>query len=276
MKDQTLFQGVTSSDLLRALESVGAADASVLFVHSEMSFGKPNAELGKTALLQGVLDVLLELKVPTLVVPTFTFSFCNGVPYNRQQSRSKMGVLNEYIRKLPAATRSVDPLMSCAAIGADLSFVENLSRNSIGEGCTFDKLHAAKTARFLFLGVGAAKCMTYTHYVEEREHVPYRYDRPFAGTIVDGDREYQDTYNLFVRYKGVVPESTTKFEDFVTNTGLMKKVALGDNFVSSISEPDAYASIAGKIHENAAYFLAAPMPAQLEKTFELAAEMVAL
>jgi aminoglycoside 3-N-acetyltransferase len=276
MKDTVLFQGVTSSDLLRCLEAVDAAECSVLFVHSEMSFGKPNPELGKTALLQGVLDTLLELKVPTLVVPTFTFSFCNGVSYNVQQSRSKMGVLNEYIRKLPGTTRSVDPLMSCAALGTDKSFVTNLGHNSIGEGCTFDKLHAAKTARFLFLGVGAAKCMTYTHYVEEREHVPYRYDRPFTGTIVDGDREYQDTYNLFVRYKGVVPEATTKFEDFITNTGLMKKVPCGDNFVSSISESVAYDAIAGKIRENAEYFLAAPMPAQLEKTFELASEMVAL
>lgn len=276
MKDQALFQGVTSSDLLRCLEAVDAAACSVLFVHSEMSFGKPNPQLTKTALLQGVLDVLLELGVPTLVVPTFTFSFCNGVAYDVQQSRSKMGVLNEYVRKLPGATRSIDPLMSCAAIGADKSFVTNLGKNSIGEGCTFDRLHAAKTARFLFLGVGAAKCMTYTHYVEERVRTPYRYDRPFTGTIIDGTREYQDTYNLFVRYKGVVPESTTKFEDYITNAGLMKKVPCGDNFVSSIAEPVAYDAIAGKIAENPEYFLAAPAPAHKDPTFELAAEMVAL
>ncbi len=279
MKDTVLFQGreqVTNSDLLRCLESVGAADCSVLFVHSEMSFGRPNPELGKSALLQGVLDTLLELKVPTIVVPTFTFSFCNGVSYNVQQSRSKMGVFNEYIRRLPEAVRSVDPLMSCAALGADKSVVSDLSHNSIGEGCTFDKLHAAKTARFLFLGVGAAKCMTYTHYVEERVHVPYRYDRPFSGTIVDGEREYQDTYNLYVRYNGVIPESTTKFEDFLVREGLMKKVACGDNFVSSIAESVAYESIAGKIREDANYFLAAPAPLEKDTTFLVNGEMVAL
>ena len=279
MKDIVLFRGheeVTSSHLLRCLESVGAADCQLLFVHSEMSFGKPNPELGKQGLLQGVLDTLLELGVPTIVVPTFTFSFCNGVAYDRAQSRSKMGVFNEYVRKLPDAERSIDPLMSCAALGADKSVVRNLGHNSIGEGCTFDKLHAAKNARFLFLGVGAAKCMTYTHYVEEREHVPYRYDRPFTGTIVDGTREYQDTYNLFVRYKGVEPERTTKFEDFIVREGLMKKVACGDNFVSSISEPVAYDAIAGKIREDAGYFLASPAPPVQDKTFELAGEMVAL
>lgn len=276
MKDIVLFQGVTSSDLLRCLEAVDAADCRLLFVHSEMSFGKPNPDLGKSALLQGVLDTLLELKVPTLVVPTFTFSFCNGTSYNVKESRSKMGVFNEYIRRLPETERSVDPLMSCAALGADKSVVRDLGHNSIGEGCTFDKIHAAKTGRFLFLGVGAAKCMTYTHYVEERVHVPYRYDKPFTGAIVDGDREYQDTYNLYVRYNGVIPESTTKFEDFIVREGLMKKVPCGDNFVSSIAESVAYDTIAGKIREDASYFLAAPAPEKKDTTFALKSEMVAL
>ena len=278
MKDTTLFRSrddVTTSDLLRSLEAVGAADGRVLFVHSEMSFGRPNAELGKAGLLQAVLDTLLELGVPTLVVPTFTFSFCNGVSYDVNDSRSKMGVLNEYIRRLPASKRSVDPLMSCAALGADHSMVSDLGHHSIGEGCTFDKLHAAKNARFLFLGVGAAKCFTYTHYVEERLRVPYRYDRTFTGSITDGDYQIEDSYELYVRYNGVVPESTTKFEDFMVRAGLMKKVACGDNFISSIAEPVAYDAIADKLREDASYFLAAPAPKQRDTRFEVH-DMVAL
>lgn len=279
MKQTSLFRGrdeVTSSDLLRCLEAVGAGDCRLLYVHSEMSFGRPNPELGKTGLLQAVLDTLLELGVPTLCVPTFTFSFCNGVSYDVTQSRSKMGVLNEYIRKLPEAERSIDPLMSSAVLGADKSVVRDLGHQSIGEGCTFDKIHAAKNARFLFLGVGAAKCFTYTHYVEERLRVPYRYDRAFTGTITHGDRTYQDTYNLYVRYSGVVPESSTKFEDLLVREGLMKKVTCGDNFVSSIAEPVAYETIAGKIREDANYFLAAPPPERKDTHFAVQGEMVAL
>jgi len=279
MKDTTLFRSrdeVTTSDLLRCLESVGAGDCRLLYVHSEMSFGKPNPELGKAGLLQAVLDTLLELGVPTLCVPTFTFSFCNGVSYDVKQSRSKMGVFNEYIRKLPEAERSLDPLMSSAVLGADHQVVQDLGHHSIGEGSTFDKIHAAKNARFLFLGVGAAKCFTYTHYVEERLRVPYRYDREFTGAISHGGREYQDTYNLYVRYNGVVPESSTKFEDFLVRDGLMKKVACGDNFISSIAEPVAYETIAGKIREDAGYFLAAPAPERKDTRFEVQGEMVAL
>lgn len=279
MKDTVLFRAredVTTSALLRALEAVGAADCRLLYVHSEMSFGAPNPTLGKRGLLQAVLDMLLELGVPTLCVPTFTFSFCNGVPYDVAQSRSRMGVLNEYIRRLPEAERSRDPLMSSAAIGADKQVVRDLGHHSIGEGSTFDRLHAAKTARFLFLGVGAAKCMTYTHYVEERLRVPYRYDRPFTGTIIDGAHTYQDTYKLYVRYNGVRPETSTKFEDALVREGLMKKVACGDNFISSIAEPVAYDAIAQKLRDDPSYFLAAPAPDPKDTCFELAGEMVAL
>jgi aminoglycoside 3-N-acetyltransferase len=284
MKDTTLFRArdeVTTSDLLRCLESVGAGDCRLLYVHSEMSFGRPNPELGKTGLLQAVLDTLLELGVPTLCMPTFTFSFCNGVAYDVTQSRSKMGVFNEYVRRLPQAERSIDPLMSAAVLGADHQVVRDLGHHSIGERSTFDKIHAAKNARFLFLGVGAAKCFTYTHYVEERLRVPYRYDRDFTGTIIDGEhrdgeQRREETYTLYVRYKGVVPEASTKFEDFLVQDGLMKKVACGDNFISSIAEPVAYDTIAGKLRDDAGYFLAAPAPEHKDTRFELQGEMVAL
>jgi len=279
MKDTTLFRGrdeVTTSDLLRCLESVDAADCRLLYIHSEMSFGRPNPELGKTGLLQAVLDTLRELGVPTLCVPTFTFSFCNGTAYDVEQSRSKMGVFNEYVRRLPQAERSIDPLMSAAVLGEDHQVVRDLGHHSIGAGSTFDKLHALGHARFLFLGVGAAKCFTYTHYVEERLRVPYRYDREFTGTIIEGDRRREDTYTLYVRYHGVQPESTTKFEDFLVQSGRMKKVSCGDNFISSIAEPVAYESIAGKIREDADYFLAAPYPPDRKDTHFEAHDMVAL
>jgi aminoglycoside 3-N-acetyltransferase len=280
MKDTTLFRArdeVTTSDLLRCLESVGAGDCRLLYVHSEMSFGKPNPALGKPGLLQAVLDTLLELGVPTLCVPTFTFSFCNGVSYDVKQSRSKMGVFNEYVRRLPQAERSIDPLMSAAVLGEDHQVVRDLGHHSIGAASTFDKIHASGHARFLFLGVGAAKCFTYTHYVEERLRVPYRYDREFTGTITDGGGRREDTYTLYVRYHGVVPESSTKFEDLLVRDGLMKKVACGDNFISSIAEPVAYETIAGKIREDANYFLAAPYaPDRKDTRFELQGEMVAL
>ena len=99
---------VTDRSIASALETVKAHDAKVLYMHTELSFGMPVPGLSRGELLGCLLAVIRETGVPTLCVPTFTFSFCNGEDYDVQWSASKMGVLNEYIRKLPEAVRSLD------------------------------------------------------------------------------------------------------------------------------------------------------------------------
>src|SRR5271165_3022926 len=119
MKEINLFQDsngawVTTTGLVRVLEKIGAADARVLYIHSAISFGKPDLRLRRTEFLAAMYEVVASLGVPTLCVPTFTFSFCNGQDYCVATSSSKMGAFNEYVRRLPDAVRSIDPLMSSA------------------------------------------------------------------------------------------------------------------------------------------------------------------
>ncbi|HXA51806.1 MAG TPA: AAC(3) family N-acetyltransferase, partial [Candidatus Acidoferrum sp.] len=210
MKDVNLFRSsdgswITTSQVLSALVKVKAHEARVLYMHTGLTFGPPNLELSRSELLAALYQVIRELGTPTLLLPTFTFSFCNGQSYNVQTSRSKMGALNEYIRQLPQAIRSTDPLLSVTLIGDDTGFVRDLGKHSMGEDSTFDKLHVrGQDVKFLFLGATVSECFTYSHYVEERLGSEYRYNREFTGTITDGDRTWTDTYSLFVRYKGVV------------------------------------------------------------------------
>ena len=68
---------LTQLDLLKALESVNAYDCNLLYIHSELNFGVPNPNLKKNEILEIILNTIKELKVQTLCVPTFTFSFCN-------------------------------------------------------------------------------------------------------------------------------------------------------------------------------------------------------
>ena len=256
MKDLNLFKSpegfwITSSQILSALEKVKAADAKVLYMHTSMTFGAPNIELGRQDLLAHLYDLIAALGVPTLLIPTYTFSFCNGEDYNVQASRSKMGALNEYIRKMPCALRSIDPLMSSVLIGQDRDLVENLGNNSIGANSTFDKIHrCGSDVRFLFFGATASDCYTYTHYVEKRLNTPYRYNRDFTGNITDGDRTWEDTYTLFVRYKDVVPNTDGLLEKTLIARGLMRKVSCGGSSISCLTEPAGYETIVEQIKEN--------------------------
>jgi aminoglycoside 3-N-acetyltransferase len=246
MKDLNLFRSpdgawITSTQLLSTLERVKAHEARILYMHTGLTFGPPNLELGRKELLAALYEIVRSLGVPTLMVPTFTFSFCNGEDYHVQKSRSRMGALNEYIRQLPGAVRSIDPLLSTAAIGEDLSLVRDLGKHSIGENSTFDKVHhRGRDVKFLFFGATASECFTYSHYVEERLACQYRYLRDFTGSITDGDRTWTDTYSLFVRYKGVVVSPEGLLESELLRRGLLLKETCGTSSISAVAEPDAW------------------------------------
>ena len=193
MKNINLFKDksynwVKAGDLLNKLEKAGAHDCSILYMHTALSFGIPNPELSKTDLLNALFEIISELKVPTLIVPTFTFSFCSGLDFDVTNTKSKMGVLNEFIRKQSDAIRSVDPLMSVSLIGADKDLAQGIGHVSIGKDSTFDKLHNRKGVKFLFFGTRLGDCFTYMHYIEAFVNSHYRYNRDFTGTIITPDQ----------------------------------------------------------------------------------------
>ena len=157
MKEVLLFSGtkeaVTNINLLNALKTIGSAEADVLYIHTALNFGTPNGSISKKKLLSEILDTIRNLNVNTLIFPTYTFSFCNGLDFNVQESKTPMGLLNEFARSQEDSIRSCDPLMSNVLIGENKEFVTNIGKNSIGENSTFDLLHRSSLkVKFLFLG----------------------------------------------------------------------------------------------------------------------------
>ncbi len=273
---QSTAGSIISEDTLRAaLDRVRAADCRILYIHTGMHFGAPNPELGRTGLLTRLWDILRGLGVPTLLFPTFTFSFCNGQDFDVAQSRSRMGALNEYVRKLPGTMRSLDPLMSSAVTGLDRGLATNTGHHSIGENSIFDRLHLrGRDVKFLFFGTTASDCFTYTHYVEESLGAPYRYRREFTGNITSGGRTWHDTYILFVRYHGVVPATSGKLEADLIRRGHLHKVACGDSSISALAEPDGYSTIVEHLTADPYAYIASD-PRDRDTHFE-AHDMVAL
>jgi aminoglycoside 3-N-acetyltransferase len=262
MKEINLFQNqdgtwITTSQILELLERVKAPQARILYIHTGMTFGLPDPKLSRRELLSHLYGVVASLGVPTICLPTFTFSFCNLKDYCVETTPSKMGALNEFIRKLPEAVRSVDPLMSNVLIGKDRDLVMDLGKNSIGENSTFDKLHRrGAEAKFLFLGTTVSECFTYTHYVEERLGMPYRYHREFSGIITENGRNWQDTYTLFVRYRGVVPSSDGMLEKDLIRRGFLRKENCGQSSIACVGEADGYETIVGHLKENGSCYIA--------------------
>lgn len=268
--------GVTKDDLKRTLEKLKIYEADYLYIHTGMSFGVPNHKLSRRQILEEIFSVFADFGIKNILLPTFTFSFCNGNHYNLKESRSKMGALNEYIRMLPNAVRSVDPLMSSVLIGEDLDLVKNISKSSIGKGSTFDKLHQRENVKFLFFGTKVGDCFTYMHYIEKLMKVNYRYDKKFEGLIIDGEDSYRDTYELFVRYSDIYPgKASYLYEQMMIDKGISRRLFLGDSSITIVDEPDAFDLYVDLITKDPNYFLDPISKFTFDKTFH-AENMVAL
>lgn len=283
MKEMLLFsdklgQSISNLDLLKALRDLKADCTDVLYIHSSLSFGTPNPELKKKELLQSIIDVILELGVKTICMPTFTFSFCNGKVYDPSASASKMGVLNEYFRKQNNVVRSLDPLMSVALFGEDKDLVEGIGHSSCGANSTFDKLRHRDNVKFLFLGPKIGDCLTYMHYLEWLYSVDYRYERKFNGSVVVNGDVKREEYDLFVRYNGVLPNTASyQYEQRMYDKKVAKLVKFGDSSVS-IVDKDAATNEYKKCLEENPYFFVDFKDGHLcqDKTFILDKEMVAM
>ena len=249
----------TVKDMCEKMKQVGAQDCKVLFVHTDVMFGKINPELSRTQYLDAIYQTLLSLDVDTIMMPSFTFSFCNNEVYDVKKSKTYMGVLNEYVRKQPNVMRSVDPILSMIAVGKDMSILMDLGHHSLGKGSSYDKLHNTPDVKFLFLGAEIAECFTYIHYMEKILDVPYRFDMPFTGTIIDADgNSYEDTFNLYAGCKGVKPACSYYFKDYLIEKGYLAMSHLGDKQLTCISEVNAYREIQKKLEADVCYFLEQP------------------
>lgn len=269
---------LTSMDLLRVLKEIGADDCDTLFIHTSLNFGTPNPELKKRELLKALLDVIKKLGVKNILMPTFTFSFPNGKSYNPATSACRMGALNEYFRKQEGVVRSKDPLMSVAMLGEDKFFVTEIGHSSCGANSTYDMLHRSDNVKFLFLGAKIGDCMTYMHYLEWLYSVDYRYERTFNGYVDIEDQKQYEEYDLFVRYKSVLPNTASyEYEQRMYDKGTAIKSTFGNSTISIVGEKEATEEYGKCLKENPYFFVDFVDNKFIkDKTFMLGHEMVAL
>ena len=246
MEKEILFHNnkevFTNLDLLNSLRLIKADECDVLYIHTSLNFGTPNTNIKKNDLLQLIVDTILELKVSTIIFPTYTFSFCNGEDFDINSSKTTMGLLNEYVRKMPNTIRSLDPLMSNVLLGEHSEFVNNIGKNSVGLNSTFDLLHKTKLkVKFLFFGPKIGDCFTHMHYIESEQNVPYRYNKDFTGKIINRNNNYTDTYSLFVRYNNVFANCGSYiYENMMIEKNIAQKEKFANSYLTIVESQEAY------------------------------------
>ena len=194
---------IRAQDISAALSDLCVAGDDVLFVHSGL---RDSLRVAGDTARQKMATVLEGLRgaVPsgTLMMPTFTYSFCRGEPFDVDRSPSTVGVLTELFRRQPGVRRTAEPLYSVAIEGrlrpeSEERLFGVCDRECFGSHSIFAYLEEVD-AKLLFYGVDLNAC-TYVHRVEQIGAVPYRFMKAFPGIVRHEETETRVTANYFVR-----------------------------------------------------------------------------
>lgn len=185
------------TQLTDALRSLKLPANHVYIIHSSMlKFGIIEGGL------PGVMNCLKEVLGPeaTILMPTFTFSFGRSRVWDYHTSKSEVGALTEYFRKLPNSMRTIHPFHSLAVAGRIASeFSICTNKSSFGERSPFDLLYEMDAIN-ISLGTEFEGGATFLHHTEEMAQVPYRYYKEFPGEVKDRNGDLlSGAFKMFVR-----------------------------------------------------------------------------
>jgi len=184
------------TEIVDAFRAVLAPRDEVVVIHSSLvGLGLTPAGL-KWDLLAALSQLVREGR--TLALPTFTFGFCGGKPYQFRRSRGETGQLGNWFLELTAATRTPQPIYSFAVAGpraAELAATANST--AWGDDSIF-ALFELLDARLVMAGCGWEAC-TQFHRYEEQSQVPYRQYKTFSGNADFGGGFVQASTRMYVR-----------------------------------------------------------------------------
>ncbi len=175
-------------DLEAALIQIGVQQGDHLFIHSNIGFfgrldGAETSDELCRLFTDGIRNVITEKG--TLVLPTFSYSFCHGEVFNPKTTKSDCGILTTYAFHQRDTLRSLDPNFSITAWGENASYyTEKPSHESFGEGSFWERL-LSTGGKILCMNFDCGS--TFVHYAERYCSVDYRYNKAFNGTIIMND-----------------------------------------------------------------------------------------
>lgn len=149
----------------------------------------------------------------TIMIRTFNWDFCHGVPFDMRRTPSKVGLLGNIALHRKDFRRTKHPLYSWMVIGPRQDEICNLDDpKAFGEGSMFDYLYQ-NDGKAIGIGNTDTDVMTQTHHCEVLAKVPYRRLKKFTGEYISADGEKSiKTYYMQVRPLNIDVE-----EDIIIN-----------------------------------------------------------
>jgi aminopeptidase-like protein/aminoglycoside N3'-acetyltransferase len=226
--------GLTSTVLNSALQKCGINNGDTVFVHVSLDELSQTPET-TTERNEMVLSALRSIvgEEGTILVPTYTFSFCNRETFDVDKTPTPGGPWStsadflEMFRNLPGVLRSTDPIHSVAGLGPRAKeLLSDIPNTCFGKDSVFDRLLQAD-GKICMIGPGLEEA-TFRHYVEELVGVPFRFKKLFTGYIKNGDvqRKTGWIHNVRIMAENGYPDGT-RLERMAIDAGKCRIAQLG-------------------------------------------------
>lgn len=237
----------SSSEFASALGKVGIVEGDTVFFHVCLeTLGIMQAVGSKTQLWETLLLCLRNAvgATGTILVPTYTFSFCRQEIYDVQKTPMLAGPWStstefvEFFRQQPEAVRSLDPIHSVAALGFKAKeLLSGLTNTCFGDGSIHQRLlqHGGKVC---MIGVGFQEA-TFQHHVEEKVGVPFRFRKLFTGYIRESSKPIKTgwIYNVHILAANGEPEGH-RLDAVCRSSGKCRAATVGSGEILCISCSD--------------------------------------
>ena len=192
------------TNLSRQWRNAGVQEGDLLLLHSDIrhllyTYMKSGQNITPEIVYQSFLQALGD--TGTLLLPTFNFDFStHGSAFDIRKTPSQMGTLTNIGLNSSERIRTGHPVYSIAAVGQNKSLFSNVDNfSAYGADSPFGILHR-QNGKIASLGLPDQHSMTFYHYVEEMNNVPYRYHKTFTGLYVDAaGHQEKKSYSIFVR-----------------------------------------------------------------------------
>jgi aminopeptidase-like protein/aminoglycoside N3'-acetyltransferase len=245
---------LSRADLAAALRDAGLAAGDVAFVHVDLTaIGLTGAPIEpRCADLLGALHDVLGA-AGTLLVPTYTFSFCRQEVFDTDNTPAGSGPWSrsqeflELVRRQPDALRSIDPIHSVAALGRHAAaLVDAVPPTCFGPGSVQSRLREVE-GRICAIGVGLHES-TMVHHAETMMGVPFRYKKLFTGTIIHRGQSRRLGWSFDVRIaSGRTELDAASIDALLREAAIAHRVPLGADWLSVVDARAFYEVLCHRI-----------------------------
>ena len=257
---------VTIAGIRDALAAAGLERGQVVFAYTDLrTVGMVEGAGDRDAFCAAYLGAIMDVLGPegTLVVPTYTTQVARfDIDFVLEETPTPMGLFPEYVRTRPGAVRSVHPLLSLTAYGADAARIcSDNGTSAYGPDSPFARLLECG-ARTLVIGLDRYYAIGGVHHLEAACQLPYCYNKLLKWQPVVGGQRLSRRYFATVRYPEFmgIPYDFNRLADALDAAGGIRRAPLGRSEVFAADYRHAFETGMRRLRDDPWLLLGEPPP----------------